>query len=75
MIIIAGIVDVILWVIGVFVVLGAIVGVVAFIGLRKLWRFIAGAFDEDGRPGPGNPPLSRRTTPPPPPPGELRDMA
>lgn len=74
MIIIAGIFDVILWIIGIFVVLGAVVAVIAFLGLRKLWRFVAGAFDEDGRPGPGNPPLSRRTAPPPPVPAERREI-
>jgi hypothetical protein len=64
--IIAGVLDVILWILFVLVVIGAIVGVMAFLGLRKLWRFVAGAFDEDGRPGPGNPPLSRSRPLPPP---------
>lgn len=64
--IIAGVLDVILWILFVLVVIGAIIGVVAFLGLRKLWRFVAGAFDADGRPGPGNPPLSRSRTLPPP---------
>lgn len=63
---IAGVLEVVFWILFALVVLGAVVGVVAFLGLRKLWRFVAGAFDEDGRPGPGSPPLSRSRTLPPP---------
>ena len=59
---IAGILEVLFWILFAFVLLGAILGLAAFLGLRKLWRFVAGAFEDDGRPGPGNPPLSRRTS-------------
>lgn len=63
---VAGVLEVIFWILFALIVVGAIIGVIAFLGLRKLWRFVAGAFDDDGRPGPGNPPLSRSRSLPPP---------
>lgn len=51
--------EVLLWIVGILVVLGVILAVVTFWGLRKLWRFIDDAFRDDGRAGPGRPPLSR----------------
>lgn len=60
MILIAGIFDVILWIFAILLALGALAGILAFFGLRKLWRFVTGAFEDDGRQGPGDPPLSRR---------------
>lgn len=60
MILIAGIFEVILWILVIMIALGALAGVLAFVGLRKLWRFVTGAFEDDGRQGPGDPPLSRR---------------
>ena len=59
---IAGILEVLFWILFAFVLLGAIIGLAAFLGLRKLWHFVADAFEADGRTGPGNPPLSRRST-------------
>lgn len=54
------ILEVILWIVGIFVVLGVIAGIMAFLGLRRLWRFVDDALTGDGRRGPGAPPLSRR---------------
>lgn len=54
--------EVLLWIIGVLVIIGVIVGILAFLGLRRLWRFVDDAFTDDGRPGPGPPPGTRRRT-------------
>lgn len=64
----AGILDIVLWIVGILVVIGAIVGVLAFLGLRKLWRFVSDSFEADGRDGPGEPPprLRRSSSLPPP---------
>lgn len=53
------ILEVLAWIVGVLVVIGVLVGIAAFFGLRKLWRYVDERFTEEGRPGPGRPPMSR----------------
>lgn len=55
--------EVLLWIVVVLALIGAVIGILAFFGLRKLWRSVSDSSDRDGRPGPGRPPLSRRRGP------------